>query len=235
MADKYFQIGFARCGTRSIAQFLNRNGIRCVHYDAGKLGRAICRNLQERRYILTGYEKYDAFANMMFITPTEYFDGGGHWREFLEQVADAKFILNTRDRGNWIRSRLAFFGSLKNYKSSHRLATDREVVEAWKLEWDIRHEEVQRTIPSRQLLVFDIERDPAERLCEFTGLDAAAVKHWRHEHANMNAFGESLRRWLPKPMLSAVPLELKRQVRWLLRKRPPAPMSSQPNRLHHRH
>lgn len=35
----YFQIGFQRCGTTSIALFLNRCGLPCVHYDEGRLAK----------------------------------------------------------------------------------------------------------------------------------------------------------------------------------------------------
>ena len=35
---KYFQIGFKRCGTTSLAAFFNRSGIPCAHWDRGRLG-----------------------------------------------------------------------------------------------------------------------------------------------------------------------------------------------------
>ena len=222
MAAKYFQIGFNKCGTTSLARFFNRNGIRCVHYDRGRLGRAMQRNLQEGRFILAGYEDYDAYAAMSYLTSSEDFDAGGHYEELFRQVPDAKFILNTRSRANWIESRLAHQGGdyLERTRALHHLADAAEAVALWEREWEARHLGVRRSLPAQRLLVFDIERDPAERLCEFVGLDAPAARHWSGENPTMSAFGEALRDLVPQPILAAVPRGVNRHVRRLLRRRP---------------
>ena len=42
---RFFQIGMQRCGTTSIALFLERCNIPCVHYDEGRLAKRIRVNI----------------------------------------------------------------------------------------------------------------------------------------------------------------------------------------------
>ena len=220
LRDKYFQIGFHKCGTTAIHRFFNRCGIPSVHYDKGRLGRSMQRNLEAGRFLLAGYEQYEAFAGMSFMTSMQRFDAAEHYERLLEQIPHAKFILNTRDRDNWIRSRLAMQNGafLESYKSVFGLPSAEAVIDHWKKEWDARHLEARQRIPAQQLLVFDIEQDSAQRLCAFAGLDAAMARHWKRENATMNALGAFLARRLPKPVLAALPSDFNGRVRRLLRK-----------------
>ena len=43
---RIFQIGFNKCGTRSLANFLNGNGIPTAHFRRGNLARALNSNLK---------------------------------------------------------------------------------------------------------------------------------------------------------------------------------------------
>ena len=221
LRDKYFQIGFHKCGTTSIHRFFHRSGIPSVHYDKGRLGRTMQRNLQVGRFLLAGYEQYDAFAGMSFTTPTERFDAAEHYERLLEHIPNAKFILNTRDRDSWLRSRLAMRNGAfaEDYKSVYGLPSTDAMLDHWKKEWDARHAEVRKRIPPQQLLVFNIEQDSAQRLCEFAGLDSAMAKHWKRENASMNAIGDFLAQWMPQPVLAALPSDFNGRVRRLLRKR----------------
>ena len=61
---KIFQIGFNKCGTRTIHRYLARNGVRSLHWDAGRLAKRMYANLAEGRELLAGYEEFDAFTDM---------------------------------------------------------------------------------------------------------------------------------------------------------------------------
>ena len=222
MRDKYFQIGFHKCGTTAIHRFFNRSGIPSVHYDKGRLGRAMQRNLEAGRFPLAGYEQYEAFAGMSFMTSTQRFDAAEHYERLLEQIPHAKFILNTRDRDTWLRSRLAMRNGAfaEDYRSVYGMPSTAAMLDHWKREWDARHAEVRKRIPPQQLLVFHIERDSVQRLCEFAGLDSAMAKHWKLENATMNPIGDFLVQWMPQPILAALPSDFNGRVRRLLRKRP---------------
>ena len=61
--QKYFQIGFRKCGTTTLWDFFNRNGIPAVHWDEGDLARRMRDNLEAGRRVLDGYdERYAAFT-----------------------------------------------------------------------------------------------------------------------------------------------------------------------------
>ena len=89
---RYFQIGFMKCGTTSIAAFFNRNGIPCVHYDQGRLGRTMQRNQLRGIPLLTGYDdRYQAFTNMEYFTARDDFAGYKLYPEIMQARLYAKF------------------------------------------------------------------------------------------------------------------------------------------------
>ena len=88
---RYFQIGFRKCGTTSIAAFFNRNGIPCIHHDRGHLGCRMQQNLRQGAPLLAGYdEQYRAFANMEYYFADGYFEGYKLYRELMESYEDSK-------------------------------------------------------------------------------------------------------------------------------------------------
>ena len=42
---KIFQIGFNKCGTKTLHHYFSRNGIRSVHWDEGRLAQRMFANL----------------------------------------------------------------------------------------------------------------------------------------------------------------------------------------------
>lgn len=103
---KVFQIGFNRCGTTSIHQFFEANGMRSVHHDKGRLALTMDANLRHGRHILSGYEHYDAYTDMELLLPSMYIEAYKLHNQILEQVPGARFILNVRDVDRWVASRL---------------------------------------------------------------------------------------------------------------------------------
>ena len=65
-------------------------------------------NLAEGRELLAGYEEFDAFTDMEYLDEfgTTYLEGYKLYPHLAAQYPNAVFILNTRNREDWIRSRL---------------------------------------------------------------------------------------------------------------------------------
>ena len=222
---RYFQIGFMKCGTTSIAAFFNRNRIPCVHYDEGRLGRTMERNQLRGIPLLTGYDdRYQAFTNMEYFTARSDFAGYRLYREIMRDYEDARFILNTRDREGWIRSMAAF--ALR--QDPHRVVkeqyyqwkygtTDLDAIsDVWREEWDAHHRNVMSDIPAKRLLVFDIGRDDPALLCRFAGLPAECARHYGRENASLGRYGTVVSRYVPMAVKRAVPGRVKHRLkRWL--------------------
>ncbi len=220
---RYFQIGFKKCGTTSLACFFDRNGIRAVHFDWGQLGRRMERNRDAGVPLLTGYERYDAFTNMEYSAPDGWFDGFRCWPELMECYADSHFILNTRSLDNWLKSMLPRDPGKRSWRTKYfeaRWGTSDpvELSEIWTREWEEHHSQVRAGIPSERLLVFDIERDPPERLCDFIGLPHSAARHWRVENPTMHRWGAWAAARIPVPVKRVVPVEVVLSAKRLLRR-----------------
>lgn len=141
---KTFQIGFNRCGTKTIHAYLCANGLSGVHWDKGKLAQRIFRNLQDRNDLLAGYEDFDVFTDMEWIEPTRYLEAYKLFPQLSAQYPDAVFILNTRDREDWIKSRLSHgqgrYAAL--HKAYLKIASDEDLAQHWRREWDEHHRQV---------------------------------------------------------------------------------------------
>ena len=220
---RFFQIGFRRCGTTALAAFFNRCAIPCVHYDGGRLARRMRDNLAAARAPLDGYDRrYAAFTNMDFQTPTDHFDGFLHFDALLADYG-GRFILNTRPVAHWLASVMRNAGRPRlraAYRA--RFGTDdvREVAGHWRTAWEEHHRRVLAEVPAQSLLVFDIESDPPERLCDFIGVPRSRAHLYAFENPRMTPLAEALAARLPRPLRLAVPQRVRRRVKKALRRRP---------------
>jgi hypothetical protein len=154
---KIFQIGFNKCGTNSIHNYLAANGVKSVHWDRGKLAKRMFANLAKGEKLLAGYERFDAFSDMEFLdTDGTYLEGYKLFRDLAAQYPDAVFILNTRDREAWIQSRLEH--GTRPYLSRHMLHLKTNSVDAvtdhWREEWDRHHRSVIEFFMGKPLRFF---------------------------------------------------------------------------------
>lgn len=207
LRPRYFQIGFRKCGTTTLWRFFEENGIPAVHFDRGNMARRMRDNIEAGRRILDGYdERYQAFTDMEFTDPADYFEGFKCYRQIMRDYPDAKFILNTRDRKRWLRS-MRCWALYKNRQAylSHRYGTTDLKQVAATLERDVEahHRDVVGAVPASRLLVFDVETDPPEQLCRFCGLPDSASRHYGHENRTPSVFhlyGNRLRATIPDPV-----------------------------------
>lgn len=160
---KIFLIGFNKCGTTTIHHYFAANGIRSVHWDKGRLARRVFHNIACGDALLAGYENFDAFTDM------EYLDhqGACHLEAyklfpyFAAQYPDAVFILNTRNREAWIRSRLRQPTYAARARKYHGVASDHALADIWRADWDRHHQRVAAFFSrgTYRFLVCHIETD----------------------------------------------------------------------------
>ena len=228
---KFFQIGFHRCGTTSIHEFFERNGIPSIHFDRGRLATTMFDNLARGQHILCGYERYKAFTDMELLTQDRYFEAYKLYRSIMAQVPESKFILNVRDPDRWIMSRLIHNSrhipiDLKDmvifrdkkvllgnyyelYRACHGLSDVNEVAAHMRAEWGMHIASVKASIPANRLLVFNIESDSPIALCRFARLEDSAAEHYRITHRSDAHAVRYLRRHLPKSLLRDIPRPMK--------------------------
>jgi hypothetical protein len=141
---KIFQIGFNRCGTRTLHSYFSANGLQGVHFDGGRLARRIFSNQERGRDLLAGYEHFDVFTDMECLEPARYLEAYKLYPQFAAQYPGAVFILNTRDREAWIRSRLRYGDGryVARHKAYLKIASDEELAEHWRKEWHLHHARV---------------------------------------------------------------------------------------------
>ena len=171
---RVFQIGFNKCGTSTLHRFFELNGFRSVHWDRGNLAQAMYRNLTGGRCLIAGYEPFEAFSDMEHITPSFAFEGYKLFPYLVQEFPDALFLLNTRDREDWICSRLAHREGAYagRWKAVTGLTDDASLADFWRAEWDRHHERVTRFFAGRNLrfLTFDIGRHSPELIArQFPG------------------------------------------------------------------
>ncbi len=173
---KVFLIGFSKCGTKTISDFFAVNAIPAIHHDLGRLASTMHNNaLQGKKLLDERYERYTLFADMEKIytypiisIPMLYF------KELDKQYPGSKFILNTRNKEAWLKSRSLHRATQQNLtllelNSNMLYISHAAVLAKWSQEWDAHHKAVLAYFKRRpkDLLVFNIEQDPPEKLCEF--------------------------------------------------------------------
>ena len=169
-----FQIGLHRCGTTSLARFFELNGIPSVHNDGGGLAMSMYFNMMRGSPIIN-----DHYGQNKFFSDMEYIDSSGrfapifmyeYFKELDRHYPDSLFILNVRNKDNWINSKIKHMngGHLRLLQKIYGLDRD-SVILKWSEDWDNHINDVLNYFISRpdKLIVFDIENDSPEKLCHF--------------------------------------------------------------------
>lgn len=173
---RVFQIGFSKCGTTTIAEFFKANGVPAVHQDHGYLPKDIYENYRNSLALIPSrYEKYLVFTDMEFMGQLPQINIGVLlFKELDKQYPGSKFILNTRNKQAWLKSRSLHRmagkkSTLLEFTADLLKISPAEVLVRWSQEWDMHHLEAIRYFKDRpnDLLVFDIERDNPQKLVSF--------------------------------------------------------------------
>ncbi len=181
------QIGFHKCGTRSLEQLFRGAGHPVVKYklrrplrrsrNAGLLMR---QNLEAGRKIFAGMEDHIFYADLIYQTENDAFEPIRCFKEIMRDYPDTVLLLNVRDREDWIRSRLKHgHGEFAQRVMRQRGIDSKDVLaDLWRQEWDTHLAEVRAFMADRpeQLVEFDIDNGSVEALVQRLsayGLDAA--------------------------------------------------------------
>lgn len=185
MANRIFQIGFNKCGTRSLYMFFKRNGLKSIHYDNGRIACTIFSNIAHGRPPLEGYDDYVFLSDMEYVTRVAHFEAYTLFPQLAEAYPDAHFILNTRDREAWINSRLKHNdGKYKvQWRDALKLDSDEALVDRWRADFDSHHDRVRAYFADQpeRLIEFDLDRDGPEVLAraapgyQFTRMEIPVV------------------------------------------------------------
>jgi hypothetical protein len=171
------QIGFNKCGTRSLEQLFQGAGHRVVKY---KLRRPFRRsrnaalvmreNLQAGRKIFAGMEDFTFYGDLIYQTKRDSFEPIRCFREILRDYPDTILLLNVRKREDWIRSRLRHGHGefVRRVMRQRGVSSVDEIADSWRTEWDTHLGEVREFMADRpaQLVEFDLDTDSVEALVE---------------------------------------------------------------------
>lgn len=173
--NKIFQIGFNRCGTTSLYKFFQNsctNNLKCIHWDDGNIAKTIFKNningdppLHESKYFLYNFIS-DMEANI--DDKIYYFAFLDSYKLLDTYYPNSKFILNTRNKKNWINSRLKHYNK-KDIGLQKKTYNCNDIVKLWNYQWDYHHNNIISYFKNRQndLLIFDIETTNAKPIIDF--------------------------------------------------------------------
>lgn len=182
--SKIFQIGFNKCGTKSIWNFFKENGYSSVHHDSGKLALSMKYNDKNNQKLLNQYyEKFKVFTDMEDIRHGKPYYAHIHlFKKLDQQYPNSKFILNTRDCERWVKSRLNHGKYLQRCSISTGIPTP-ELTKKWVRQWFNHHKNVIDYFKDKpgKLLVFDIENDNIVKLVDFFPELKLDVNKWKHK------------------------------------------------------
>ncbi|MFD1795046.1 hypothetical protein FQV27_14780 [Paracoccus aurantiacus] len=193
MLPKVFVIGFNKCGTTSLHRMFRRAGHESSHHRHAcadgrivKIARQIDQNARDERPLLSGIDDAQVYSDMDLCERRVKLSGISRFRGLDADYPGSRFILNTRDPLNWVRSRCRHFagGYLDRSMFQARIADPSVMRAVWLAEWHEHHAAVQTYFAGRpnQLLVFDIEQDSALPLIRFLPEYGLKAGQWRHHN-----------------------------------------------------
>lgn len=209
---RLFQIGFNRCGTMALQRLFRANGYRAAHWQGGRLAAGIEIARRRGEPLLSRVGEYDVYTDMelrgipelrkqwfpkpVFRTLLRELARDDAWNpiyaykyfaEFDAQYPGSKFLLNTRDRAGWVRSRCGFKDDYRAcVHGDHAHESLSALATCWEADWEAHHRAVREYFADRpdDFLVFDIEKDPIAKLVEFVAPAPLDPSHWRVHNAS---------------------------------------------------
>jgi hypothetical protein len=181
---KVFQIGFNRVGTTSLHKFFEANNHRSLHWKV-RTGKHAGRNLallahenlwHKDRKMFSGVEDYVFYSDMEFVS--HYLITNVYEKfELIEQhYPGSKFILNIRNREEWLRSRFNHGALPSDVHSPYAErfmsflgVSESELREIWRRHFDehINHVRTFFQDKSNQLLEFELGKTKIDELVSF--------------------------------------------------------------------
>lgn len=186
---KVVLVGFNKCGTRSFTRLFERAGHKAVHHKIRKpwrlrhnVAHMMRNNLAAGRKVFAGLEAYTFYSDLVYQTRRESFEGFRHFREILRDYPGTILVLNTRDREDWIRSRMRHgHGEFATRVMHERGINSLEALaEAWRRDWDVHVADVRQHMADypEQLVEFNLDTDPVHRLVHRLAAYGLRAEDW---------------------------------------------------------
>ena len=169
---------------------------------------------------MNGLEDFDAFTDMNCHTTQYWIEAHNSFDIFLREVSGATFILNTRDKNDWIASRMEHGGGkiVKSYMEFYGVNRIEDVERYWSDEWHAHHERVYRTIPANKLLTLNLDKQVITKIDEFLGLTGPKPVNPRVGYTPTRLH-DLVRETAPDFVKGLVPRSMKKRIAYTLRKR----------------
>ncbi len=152
--------------------------------DQGQnLAHLMMTNIAMGRKPLSGFGAVRAFTDIAFVNSRVMLDGARLFRDLHAAYPDAYFLLNTRNRDDWIASRASHSkgGYLARCCKANGQTVD-EVKQGWVHMYDVHHIEVEAYFDGNpRFLRFDIDQDDPQRVVDWLSPDFDVnIAHWGH-------------------------------------------------------
>jgi len=173
---KVVLIGFNKCATRSFARLFEAAGHPTLHNKLRQpfrksinVARLMMENETIGARIFDGVEGFTFYCDLVHVTAETYYEGGMAFRTIASDYPDALFILNLRDREDWIRSRLRHgHGEFaeRTQRALHLNSRD-SVADYWRRLWDQHLADVRRFAAEHpgRVVEFNVDTDNIADLC----------------------------------------------------------------------
>ncbi|MFC3613038.1 sulfotransferase [Lutimaribacter marinistellae] len=183
---KIILIGLNRCGTTTFFKLFQNSGIPAAHWEdefGNNLAQRMVTNIAMGRKPLAGFGGLRAFTDIAFVNARFMLDGARFFRELHTAYPDAYFVLNTRDKKGWLRSREQHANGtyLDRCCKANGMTVD-EVRKGWSDMYDVHHAEVTAYFDGNpRFMRFDIERDEPQAVAAWLAPDFDVnIAHWGH-------------------------------------------------------
>jgi len=184
------QIGFHKCGTRSLEQLFRGAGHRVVKFKLRRPFRRsrnaallIRENLAEGRKAFAGFEDFTFYADLIYQSDDDAFEPIRYFREIMRDYPDTILLLNVRRREDWIRSRFNHGHGefLRRFMRQRGIDSPEEIVAGWREEWDSHLANVRAFMADRpeQLVEFDLDNDSVQVLIKRLPEYRLRTEDWR--------------------------------------------------------
>lgn len=191
---RIFIIGFNKCGTTSIDRLFRKNGLKIANHSFRKNGskyniaKQMFKNKALGRDLLDEIDGFDLYADIELNEFDEHLEANELFRELDQKYSDSKFILNLRDKDDWLRSREHHNGGKYLSKQMSFLGIDdpRGVIDIWSKKWDAHIKDVREYFADKpgKLLEFNIDNDDPAEIAKFFPQLNLDITHWGKYNVN---------------------------------------------------
>ncbi|MDF0602814.1 hypothetical protein P1J78_18900 [Psychromarinibacter sp. C21-152] len=180
---RLFQIGFNKCATSALWRVFHKSNVAALHSQGRRWRLAghpalqdraaqlnIRRNIDAGRPAIEGFEDFQAFFDMEYVTRSTAVENYRQFETLARDYPTAKFLLNTREKADWLRSRARHKDGRYLHWSMRRTGLSRDaVLQMWSDDFDRHHDAVRAFFRFEQdrLLEFHIDTTPIKALQRF--------------------------------------------------------------------